>query len=870
MTIASGTRLGPYEVTSHIGAGGMGEVYRARDTRLDRSVAIKVLATNFAGHADLRARFEREARTISQLSHPNICTLYDVGNENGADYLVMELLEGESLADRTARGPMPVADVLRYGAQIADALARAHRQGIIHRDLKPGNVMLTKSGAKLLDFGLARTLTSHPSSSPADATQHKPLTQEGTILGTFQYMAPEQLAGEQADPRTDLFALGAVLYEMATGVPAFSGKSRTSLISNILGATPRPVSELQPLTPPALERLIQRCLAKEPDDRWQSAADLADELKWIGAASSSGAPARPVIAARQRRRYIPWVVCALLAGLLAATGALLVREHAARRPLRKLALLIPTGDYERSSTIASPDTRMLVFRKRLPNGRSTIAVRDLRTTVEHDLRGTEEGTAPFWSLDGTSVGFYIGNKMYVTRLDGGTPQKVCTVWQPTGRTSWGTGGTILFRSQRERAILKVPANGGSPSTATTLDAAHELWHSNPLFVSKNEFLFFVEMREGSPKKSEEGIYLSSVTSSGKTLLLAGPWERFFYSQESLVVIAGKTASVYPLDVEGRKLTGVARTVALPFEPAGMSVTSAGDLLVTERVAEGKSKLLWYTRNGDIAGQTGEEAVWREPALSPGEDRLAVSVQAGRFAAIDVFDLKRGVRTRVVDPEFGGWWPVWLPDGERIGFSSGSQSTGGARRTIDLYVANADGSGRPAPLLRSSSEKALSDARGDEIAFQNDYELWIRNVRTGQSRQITADGAWKNGGTFSPDGRWVAYMSMVSGREEIYVHSTAGSGRRVQVSSEGGRDPRWRGDSRELFYLDYAKNLVAVDVRETAGRIETGVPHALFKVAWSGGNTSYSVTGDGQRFLVVTLPEQKQRPSYFLMNWLAEK
>ncbi|MEO6258963.1 MAG: serine/threonine-protein kinase, partial [Thermoanaerobaculia bacterium] len=313
--IDSGTRLGPYEIVSRIGAGGMGEVFRGRDTRLDRPVAIKVLPASLAGNEQFRARFEREAKTISQLNHPNICTLYDIGHESGTSYLVMELLEGESLADRLVRGPLPLADVIRYGAQIAAALDRAHRAGITHRDLKPGNVVITKSGAKLLDFGLAKSSATPVLVSVDGATEHKPLTQEGTILGTFQYMAPEQLAGEEADARSDIFSFGALLYEMATGRRAFEGKTRTSLIAAILEREPPPISALQPLTPPALEHVIARSLAKDPDDRWQSAHDVAAELQWIAEAGSQAGVAAPIITRRRRSRAI------LVASVAALIGA---------------------------------------------------------------------------------------------------------------------------------------------------------------------------------------------------------------------------------------------------------------------------------------------------------------------------------------------------------------------------------------------------------------------------------------------------------------------------------------------------------------------------------------------------------------------
>jgi hypothetical protein len=412
MTLSAGSRLGPYEILAPLGAGGMGEVWRGRDTRLDRSVAIKVLPAAFSKDAQFKLRFEREARTISQLNHPHICTLYDVGD----NYLVMELLEGESLADRLTKGPLPLEQVLRYGTQIADALDKAHRAGIIHRDLKPGNIMIAKSGAKLLDFGLAKSsvgagVLAGPAAETAAATQHRPLTAEGTILGTFQYMAPEQLEGLEADARTDIFGFGAVLYEMATGHRAFEGKTKTSLIAAIVKENPRPMAELQPLTPPALEHVVNKCLSKDPDDRWQNAHDIAEELKWISEAGSSAGVAAPLIARRKSRERLGWVAAVAVAG---GAAVFFATRRPDPPPRLETAVVPPEGvafSYVGGSIALSDDGRQVAFVGRGADGKSLIWVRSLDSSVARPLAGTEGASFPFWSPDAKSIAFAAGDKL---------------------------------------------------------------------------------------------------------------------------------------------------------------------------------------------------------------------------------------------------------------------------------------------------------------------------------------------------------------------------------------------------------------------------------------------------------------------------
>src|SRR5438132_1366803 len=436
MPISSGTRLGPYEVVAALGAGRMGEVWRGRETRLDRSVAIKILPASFASNAQRKIRFEREARAISQLNHPNICTLYDVGDS----YLVMELLEGESLADRLVKGPLPLEQVLRYGTQIADALDKAHRQGIIHRDLKPGNIMLTKSGAKLLDFGLAKdsvgagVLAGSAASEGPTATLQKPLTEEGTIVGTFQYMAPEQLEGLPADARTDIFGFGAVLYEMATAHRAFEGKTKTSLIAAIVSSEPAPMSKLQPLTPPALEHVVRKCLAKDPDDRWQSAHDIAEELRWIVETQS-----RPAVPGRSRRKLLTTFAAFVTGVIVAAAAMYLVQDRSPRkRPVTRLAIPLPADAplnlYGVNSIALPPSGRVIAYIAER-GGSTQLFLRDLAAFDPVPVAGTEGATSPFFSPDSQWIGFHTGSHLMKVSIDGGAPQSICEAAEVRG-ASW--------------------------------------------------------------------------------------------------------------------------------------------------------------------------------------------------------------------------------------------------------------------------------------------------------------------------------------------------------------------------------------------------------------------------------------------------
>jgi hypothetical protein len=502
MTLTPGQRLGPYEILAPLGAGGMGEVWRAHDTRLDRGVAIKVLPAEFAQNAQLKARFEREAKAISQLNHPNICTLYDVGRENGTDYLVMELVEGETLADRLARGPLPVGDVLRFGVQIAEALDRAHSAGIVHRDLKPGNIMIARGCAKLLDFGLAKS-GSALTISAEEATVQKSLTQEGTIVGTFQYMSPEQLEGAGVDHRTDIFALGAVLYEMVTGHRAFEGKNKTSLIASIVGSEPKAISSVQPLAPAALEHVVKKCLVKERDDRWQSARDIAGELQWIAESRSAESVKTP---ARLRAR--PWMLAAVVvvtaAIAAAATMLVLTRNRHADPPMVLSLAAPPHAPYEFfSQTALSPDGTTVAFIAWSAAGRS-LWLRDLAQRDARPLPDTAGAVAPFWSPDGQSIGFFADGKLKRIAAAGGPPQTICAAAEGLGG-AWSRNGVIVFGSG-ENPLYRVDAGGGTPRMFTRL-APGEEGHRWPSFLPDGDHFIFLG---DAPRTENHHIKLGSL------------------------------------------------------------------------------------------------------------------------------------------------------------------------------------------------------------------------------------------------------------------------------------------------------------------------------------------------------------------------
>jgi len=885
MPLGPGAKLGPYEVLAPLGAGGMGEVYRARDTRLDRTVALKVLPGHLAASPDLRQRFEREARAVSSLNHPHICSLFDVGQQDGTDYLVMEYLEGETLADRLGRGPLPTDQVLRYGIEIADALDKAHRQGIVHRDLKPGNVMLTKAGAKLLDFGLAKL---QPAAAPAAsvlsamATAHRPLTEAGTVLGTFQYMAPEQLEGKEADARTDLFALGTILYEMATGRKAFSGKSQASLIAAILSADPPPLSSVQPLAPPALERLVKVCLAKDPDDRLQTAHDVMQELKWIAEAGSAAGVPAPVAARRRSRERLAWVLVGLLALLSSALTVFVASwPRPAVQPTRFL-VPAPEGVSSVGYQTLSPDGRNLAILATV-EGVTSIWVRPLDSLEAHPLRGTE-GVADdyMWSGDSASVAFVLKGRLNRLALSGGPSLTICEMKGDLETGEWGRDGTILLSSSREGVIYRVSASGGTPTAVTTVEKDAAEIQTFPTFLPDGRHFLYLARR--SPLETS-AIYLASLDSPERRLLVPAESQASYAPPGHLLFVRGGTLMAQPFDVRALRVHGEAVPLAddvlypggTPY--ADFSV-SANGTLAFRRKERVRAQLTWLDRGGRAQGTIGAPGPYSQLALSPDGTRLVVLREEAsrRSREIWLFDLQRGSSRPVTEP--GPYsMPRWSHDGRSILFGAGFPGEQGELRRRAW-----DGTGSEEVLLKAEGLVRPLDVSPDGrvVAYmglgpRGDSDILALPL-TGEKSASGLVQTPRNEGQaqFSPDGRWLAYAALEEARHEAYVEPNPPAGGRWQVSVTGGFQPRWRSDGKEIFYLALDGTLMAVDVDPAPFGLKVGHPKALFRAPvatgqlWFGAN-HYVVAANGQRFLFASpLTGGALPPVTVVLNWAAER
>ncbi len=888
MSLLPGARLGPYEILEPIGAGGMGEVYRARDTRLERTVAVKVLPSHLSSSPDVRQRFEREAKTISQLSHPHICALYDVGNQDGVEYLVMEYLEGETLADRLAKGPIPLPQALKYGVEIADALDRAHRQGVVHRDLKPGNVMLTKSGTRLLDFGLAKMIAPSPGPSGLTALPtvagSSPLTQEGTILGTFQYMAPEQLEGKEADARTDIFAFGCVLYEMASGRKAFAGASRASLISAIMSSDPAPISTLQPTSPPVLDRVIRKSLAKNPDDRWQNAADLGSELEWVSEERGLAATAAtPTTGWRRRERVLVSIVA-----LLAATSlALLVLRRPATQPPREVRFTIPVpegnvfGSFTNAGAVAvSPDGRRLAFTAIPSGGRSLLWVRDLDGLSARALPGTEGAAFPFSSPDSRSLGFFAGGKLERIDVAGGPAQTLCEA--PYGRGgAWSPGGIIVFSPTENAPLFHVVAAGGAPAAETTL-AAGQRGHTWPSFLPDGRhYLFFVET---SGSKAEIHTALlggneSKRLAPAESRAIYAPPGYLLFVREGTLVAQGFDAGSLQLRGDPTAIAerigrtgGAAQSGYAPFSASSNGVLAYG------AVAAIRNQLRWFDRRGDAQAPLGPPGDYADPELSPDGKRLAVCRDDPKTGTPDVWliELARGTMSRFTfDPRYDVY-PVWSPDGTRLAFASDREG----RQSVYLKAA---ASGTEELLLKMPDSVAPLDWSPDGrllvLGVENpktNGDLWTLALEGPRKPKPLLQSPFNEGeARISPDGRFLAYTSDESGKPEVYVGSFPSMAEKWQVSTAGGSKPAWRRDGRELFYLAEDRKLMSVDVQAGAG-LEISSPKLLFqtrtpRVDFPGFHSLYAAASDGERFLIVYEPDAPSSPPItVVLNWTPDR
>jgi serine/threonine protein kinase len=878
MTLAAGTRLGPYEIVSELGAGGMGEVYRARDTRLERMVAVKVLPPLLSSSEQMRQRFEREARTISALSHPHICALYDVGREGETEYLVMELLEGETLSERVAKRPLPLEQTLRYGIEIADALDKAHRHGIVHRDLKPGNIMLTKSGVKLLDFGLAKAFApAAPVESLTSApTVARDVTREGTILGTLSYMAPEQLEGKETDSRTDIFALGAVLYEMATGRKAFSGASQASLISAILATEPPPLSSVHPMTPPAFDRLIRTCLAKDPAERWQSAHDVGLQLRAIQESAPLPVP-REGVSRLARRAWVPWLFTAI-AVALAATSLLRPRKPA-RSVSQAIRFAVPppaNGAFsywlEASFLAISPDGSQLAYVASDSQGNKRVSLRPLSAMEARPIPATEGASSPFFSPDGRSIAFFVPGKLKRVELSGGAAVSICDI-PPAGGMSgtWSRSGEILYAGVHMKAIYRVSAAGGTPAEAIRLDPARGeariVW---PSFLPDGKrFLYLLRHLDGHGDLilAEPGKKPRLVMAMQSTVQYADPGYLVFAREGSLLA--------QRFDPQSGQVTGEPFSVAehvrcfLSTGSASFAASQAGTIAYQSQ--EDVLRLTWLDRAGRELGTVGTPGLYKHISLSADGRRLLFDRARKETGILEIWSLdhERGTETPIASAADTVSMPLWLPGG-KVAYSA-------VRGSPPQLIRRDLATGKEEELVPRGGLQQAQDVSPDgrvllyTVRGQRDfYDIWAYPLAGGgKSAPLLEAPFHKSEVRFSPDGRYLTMITTESGHPEVYVTAYPGPGERIRVSTGGAALARWSRDGRELFYLSGDRRLMSVPVR-TSPSLQLGTPTPLFTLKGKGLWPTFEVSADGKRFLAV-VPEvvADDLPLSVIVNWTSE-
>ncbi len=881
MTLASGTKLGAYEILEPIGAGGMGEVYRANDARIDRIVAIKVLPSALANDAGLKQRFAREAKSISSLNHPHICTLYEFDSHDGTDFLVMEHLEGESLAARLARkGALPFDTAVRYAVHIACALDAAHRHGITHRDLKPGNIMLTEMGPKLLDFGLAK-LAEQKDGAAGDVssvvpTQAQPLTEKGAILGTFQYMAPEQLEGKEADARSDIFAFGAVVYEMITGKRAFEGKSQASLIGAILEREPEAISSAQPLAPLALERVVKKCLAKAPDDRYHTMHDLADELRWIdeGAPPDETTAKAGAIGSRLLGiSFLSLLMGALIAGL--ALFSLLPDSSTPRVARFSVELPEPLGNFAIASFALAPDGSRFAY-----VANDSIHVRELDQLDARPLPGTEgtEGVPQnlAFSPDGEWIAYWANGQLRKVAIAGGAPLPLGDVEQPLGVT-WAEDDFLRF-GLFSGGVWQVPASGGTPESV--LSNTVPVWRPR-LLPDGRTYLFI--FGSGANTDNYRIAVQSPEDDAPRVLFEGSDTVRYLRTGHLVFHVTSNDLLAVPFDVSRLELMGS----PVPVVEASdwqFDIARNGTLLYLPAANLVRTRLVWVDRNGVVSPAVDAQQAFFRPHLSPDGHRVAVEIRrSSSDRDVWVYDLERGTRTRVTTDAALEQDPIWTPDGERIVFGWNRAGTN------DLFSRSADGSGELEPVLTSDvhTEAYSFSPDGKRLAFYErqggNRDIWVLDLEENKPEPFVVSEFNERSPSFSPDGRFIAYVSDASGEDEIYVQPYPGPGTRTVISTEGGYGPVWSRDGKELFYRN-GNRMMAVTVEmkarsstsstsSTSSNFSASSPEMLFEGEFlsepsASGSRTYDVSADGQRFLMVEAGETRAE-LHVVLNWLEE-
>jgi serine/threonine-protein kinase len=876
---AVGSRLGPYEITGPLGAGGMGEVYRAKDTRLDRSVAVKILPSHLSDDAHLRQRFEREAKLISSLNHPHVCALYDVGRQDGIDYLVMELLEGETLAQRLTKGPLSLDLVLSLGIQIADALDKVHRQGIVHRDLKPGNIMLTRSGAKLLDFGLAKA--SLPRLDDG-ATAAAPVTQEGAVIGTFPYMSPEQMRGNPVDSRSDLFSFGSVLYEMLTGRRAFAASDAVGVASAVIEKEPAPMGTILPSIPPALDRAVRRCLAKDPEERWQSARDLLLELEWISESDPRAGEGTLPASRSRSRELLAWSAALVLAIATVVAGMAWwrTRGRAPLLPRMELSMELPSGNiidrFRGGQPAVSPDgTRTIVIDSDWA-GNYSLAMRALDQDRFVHVPGADGGGMPFFSPDGQWFGFSAGDKLKKLPLQGGAPVTLCDVGPFPGGASWGDDGTIVFSRTMvsPSGLVGVSSAGGAVVPVTQIDPEKgEVAHVWPqVLPGSRSILFTTYVQSGSSLNGDGRIdVFDRRTGERKVVVPAGAFGRYLASGH-LVYVLGTTLWAVPFDLADLTVHGAAQPVLEgvngdAYHGGEFACSDTGTLAyVSSNVSRTFAFSLWWLdANGRTEPLHTPPGLYENPHFSPDGKHLAFEVAlAGSRADIWVKDLERDTVSKVTHLPGRNNWPLWTPDGKGLVFTSSDHAAEG------LYWTRADGSSSHR-LLEYKTDMPIAGSftpDGKRLAYyQASADRSHLEIRTaafetsgerpvlGESELFTKSSSSEALPLVSPDGGWIAYMSEESGKAEVYVRKYPGPGGKVQVSSGGGSHPIWSLAEPRLYFLSPDLRIMEVEYPATSDVFAPTKPRVWSerRLASLGGCYPYDLAPDGKRFAVVLNP-----------------
>lgn len=862
MRLNAGDKLGPYEILAPLGAGGMGEVYKARDARLDRSVAIKVSAGEFS------ERFAREARAIAALNHPHICTLHDIG----PDYLVMEFIEGSEI-----KGPLPVDEAVHLAIQIAEAMLHAHRHGVIHRDLKPGNILLTKAGVKVLDFGLAK-FSPTPERPPADATWTRhDITQPGTVVGTPRYMAPEQIEGRPADERSDVFAFGLILYEMLTGIPAFDGTSQASLIAAILSTQPKPVTSFQPLVTPALVHLIDTCLAKQPENRRQSMQDVLLDLRWIAEDGSTPSPQPTAPARHNRRELVAWASAGVASAAALTLGFFRFRSAPAPADPIRFEHSVPFRNSVLwpNAPAMSPDGRAFAYGGISAPGssRPVLWIRRLDTVRPTALPGTEDATQPFWSPDGRFLAFFADGHLRKLEAGSGIVQDVCE----TPRSlhlggDWSRAGLIVF-GLANGPLQQVPSSGGQPRSLLPLDASRaETNHGYPHFLPDGRhFLYASFSRE--PGKS--GTYVGSIDGAEPRRLLETPANVTFVWPGLLLFGRGTGLVAQRFDPGKLALSGepfpVAEVVGRsPMLGTSFYSSSRGGALVyrTDISWNTNIQLAWYDREGTRIRTVGEPHAYRQGTMSPDERWFAAQIENPGSAISDIWrvDLTSGILSRLTSDPANKDTVVWSPDGRELLF--GSNKTG----TMSIYRKQVGGDAEQLVYSAAQLSYPAQWLKDGSILFMGvgGNPFFLLPAGRGSKPQVLIRTDFvQDGPRVSPDGRWVAYNSNESGTHEVYIAAFPSFTERRQVSSGGGVQGQWRNDRRELFYLSLDGKMMSVPL--TPGpSLEAGQPTALFptKIPVFANPDQYAVSRDGQRFLLLEAADTRANPFTIVLNWPA--